>query len=73
MHIFDPFFTTKPGGTGLGLSIVRKILEQHEGVIHVRSNDASGTTVQVELGNKIQGVRLIGTLARGFPREELGT
>jgi PAS domain S-box-containing protein len=63
VRLFDPFFTTKPGGTGLGLSIVRKILEQHEGVIHVRSvmaspsaesSDlapvaASGTTVQVEL------------------------
>jgi signal transduction histidine kinase len=48
VRLFDPFFTTKPGGTGLGLSIVRKILEQHEGVLHVRSSPA-GTTVQVEL------------------------
>ncbi|GAC1352955.1 MAG: hypothetical protein NVSMB1_21210 [Polyangiales bacterium] len=49
VRLFDPFFTTKPGGTGLGLSIVRKILEQHEGVIHVRSEVDVGTTVQVEL------------------------
>ena len=49
VRLFDPFFTTKPGGTGLGLSIVRKILEQHEGVIHVRSVVSGGTTVQVEL------------------------
>ncbi len=49
VRLFDPFFTTKPGGTGLGLSIVRKILEQHEGVIHVRSVLGQGTTVQVEL------------------------
>jgi PAS domain S-box-containing protein len=54
VRIFDPFFTTKPGGTGLGLSIVRKILEQHDGVIHIRSaarddGEGGGTTVQVEL------------------------
>ena len=49
VRIFDPFFTTKPGGTGLGLSIVRKILEQHDGVIHIRSAESGGTTVQVEL------------------------
>jgi len=49
VRLFDPFFTTKPGGTGLGLSIVRKILEQHEGVIHVRSAIGEGTTAQVEL------------------------
>jgi PAS domain S-box-containing protein len=48
-RLFDPFFTTKPGGTGLGLSIVRKILDQHEGAIEVRSQPGEGTVVVVAL------------------------
>lgn len=42
--IFNPFFTTKPEGTGLGLSIVHKILEQHQAVVDVTSQEGRGTT-----------------------------
>jgi signal transduction histidine kinase len=34
-NIFEPFFTTKPSGFGLGLPNARKIIELHEGAIHV--------------------------------------
>ncbi len=50
-RIFDPFFTTKePGkGTGLGLSVAFSIIEQHGGVMKVKSSTGQGTTVIVEL------------------------
>lgn len=40
-RIFDPFFTTKPSkeGTGLGLSISKKIIEEHNGNLHVDLSD----------------------------------
>ena len=43
--IFEPYFTTKDKGTGLGLSIVKKIIEDHGGIIKIHKNkDMAGTT-----------------------------
>ena len=36
-RIFDPYFTTHENGTGLGLPIVHKIVESHEGTLHIIS------------------------------------
>jgi len=48
--IFDPFYTTKERGTGLGLSIARRIAEEHNGKIRVKSNGkGEGATFSVEL------------------------
>lgn len=46
---FDPFFSTKPGGAGLGLSNVKKILEQHGGKVHLKSQLGHGTRVIIEI------------------------
>ncbi len=48
-RIFDPFFTTRPDGTGLGLSNCHRIVEAHEGTIHIEDGPAGGTRVQILL------------------------
>lgn len=42
-QVFSPFFTTRRKGTGLGLSICKKIIEEHEGTIKVKSRENKGT------------------------------
>lgn len=55
-HIFDPFTTTKATGErrgkhgmGLGLAIVKRIVQHHNGEIHVSSTPGVGTTFRVYL------------------------
>lgn len=48
-RLFEPYATTKAKGTGLGLAVVRKIVEEHHGVIEVRNMDGGGAQVCVTL------------------------
>jgi len=48
-QIFDPFFTTKEKGTGLGLAITKRIIDEHNGKISVKSEVGKGTTFTVSL------------------------
>ncbi len=45
----DPFYTTKEMGTGLGLMMSYKIIDNHQGKIHIDSEVKMGTAVHVEL------------------------
>ena len=47
--IFRPFITTKPTGTGLGLAISRKIIDDHEGEVCIRSKLGEGTVCTIVL------------------------
>ena len=47
--LFTPFFTTKEDGTGLGLVTSKKIVEAHNGHIHVDSQPNMGTQFYVNL------------------------
>ncbi len=48
-QVFDPFFTTKEKGHGLGLASARRIVQMHEGDIHIASMPGVGTTVTISL------------------------
>jgi signal transduction histidine kinase/DNA-binding NarL/FixJ family response regulator len=49
--VFDPFFTTKErgAGTGLGLFICRRIIENYQGSLELRSKVGEGTTFTIKL------------------------
>jgi signal transduction histidine kinase len=57
-RVFTPYFTTKntgdgKRGSGLGLAIARHIVHLHGGNLSIVSKEKKGTTVQVDLPNKI--------------------
>jgi len=47
--IFDPFFSTKSHGTGLGLTVSHRIIQDHNGLMEIESEEKKGTTVAVRL------------------------
>ncbi len=47
-RLFEPYVTTKSKGTGLGLAIVKKIVEEHNGKMHIE-NLAAGACIGVLL------------------------
>ena len=48
-RIFEPLFTTRARGIGLGLAIAKNIIEEHNGVITIRSRMGEGTVCVVRL------------------------
>lgn len=52
-RIFEPNFTSKSGGTGLGLTMVRKMVEEYQGEISVKSEVGKGSTFTIYLPTNI--------------------
>ncbi len=48
-HLFEPYITTKPKGTGLGLAVVKKIVEEHNGVIYAENLPDGGASFVIRL------------------------
>jgi signal transduction histidine kinase len=46
-ELFLPFHTTKSDGLGIGLFQCKKIIEAHDGRIHIKSEVGKGTVVTV--------------------------
>ena len=50
---FEPFVSNRPGGSGLGLAIVYNAVERHEGRIEIESSCNQGTTLRIELPQRL--------------------
>ncbi len=53
-RVFEPYFSTKTEGTGLGLAIAKRIINDHDGFIRVRSAPGEGTQFLIELPTAIR-------------------
>ena len=51
--VFEPYMTTRKAGTGLGLSIVKKIVEDHKGLIKIENRDGGGAKVTVSFLHEV--------------------
>jgi signal transduction histidine kinase len=47
--IFDPLFTTKASGIGLGLAVCQGIIQKHNGIIDVKSQEGIGTKMVIKI------------------------
>ena len=48
-RVFEPYFSTKKAGTGLGLPTVRRVVEEHGGVVTMESEVGKGTQFTMRL------------------------
>jgi signal transduction histidine kinase len=49
-RLFQSFFSTKgTEGTGIGLMMTKRIVDQHQGTVEVKSRSGEGTTMTIRL------------------------
>lgn len=56
-HLYEPFFTTKDNGTGLGLYVVKRIVDDHGGMLSIENNPDGGTTIRIRF-TPVPGVNI---------------
>ncbi len=42
-HMFEPYVSSKSAGKGMGLAVVKSIMEQHQGMVSVESDEGKGS------------------------------
>jgi signal transduction histidine kinase len=47
--IFEVYYSTKKTGTGLGLPTAKRIIEENNGAISIRSEDGKGSSFLIKL------------------------
>lgn len=47
--LFDPYATSKPKGSGLGLAVVKRIVEEHSGVLYAENLQEGGARIIVRI------------------------
>lgn len=47
--LFEPYATSKPKGTGLGLAVVKRIVEEHAGLLYVENKEKGGARIIVRI------------------------
>ncbi|HMR08817.1 MAG TPA: ATP-binding protein [Polyangiaceae bacterium] len=55
-RIFDAFFTTRSQGTGVGLAVVKRIADDHEFRIEVKSDRGKGARFEVHLPTAVAAI-----------------
>jgi nitrogen fixation/metabolism regulation signal transduction histidine kinase len=48
-NLFEPYATSKPKGSGLGLAVVKRIVEEHDGVLYAENRSEGGARIVVRL------------------------
>ncbi len=48
-NLFEPYATSKPKGSGLGLAVVKRIVEEHDGVLFAENRKEGGACIVIRL------------------------
>jgi signal transduction histidine kinase len=48
-NLFEPYATSKPKGSGLGLAVVKRIVEEHDGMLYAENRSEGGARIVVRL------------------------
>jgi len=61
-RLFEPYVSSKPKGSGLGLAVVKKIVEEHGGMVHAENGSEGGALMVIRFPVSINEVVQVGEL-----------
>ena len=63
--LFEPYATSKSKGSGLGLAVVKRIVEEHSGVLYAENRPEGGARIVVRLPTCASAEALLPHVQRG--------